>query len=118
MKNLILSVLIGVALISCKSPQEVGCVEQEFRQDRNNENVSHLYTFVWYRDEIVQTYRDSVSSITDPVAQARKREGLALLKVLKSVEVEPLTPVEDNTGFSAPLRRRNDTVRLTPRLKW
>lgn len=92
--KLITLLLLATFTLGCKSPQEVGCVEQEFRQDRNNENVSHLYTFVWYRDEIVQTYRDSVSSITDSVAQARKHEGIALLKVLKSVEVEPVTPIE------------------------
>jgi len=92
MKHLII-LLALFGLTSCKQhePKYVGCVEQEFSISYVDERAPKLFTYVWYRDKVVESWGDEVGNITDSLAQARRDEGLALLKIIKEINVKPIT---------------------------
>lgn len=77
-------VMLHVILASIRSEKYIGLVEQEYKKDYNNE--TQLYTFVWYKDEIVEAYVDSVNHKTSEAANQRKLDGYKLIKQLKASE--------------------------------
>lgn len=74
-------VMLHVILASIRSEKYIGLVEQEYKKDYNNQ--TQLYTFVWFKDEIVVAYVDSVNDKTAEAAKQRKLEGYKLIKQLK-----------------------------------
>jgi len=102
--------MLVLLLASCDQmePRYAGCVEQEFVVPNYYEKQTKLFTYVWYRDKIVESWADPAETITDSLAQARKEEGLSLLRVIKSVDVEPIT--QEKTGLSKPFGPRHVIV--------
>jgi len=89
-KQALLALLLSLSLISCSKklePRYAGCVEQEVKLVYN-ESEMYLFTYVWYKDQVISCNRDLAETVSEPLASERRKDGLELLKTVKSINAK------------------------------
>jgi len=84
MKKLIIVLFIG--FISCNN-KEVR-IQQEISETKylTPSGVS-LCTYVWYKDEIIQSYYDDISIVTDSLVCVRKHQADSMVNRISKVNI-------------------------------
>ena len=89
-KQALLALILSLSLISCSEklePRYAGCVEQEVKLVYN-ESEMYLFTYVWYKDQVISCNRDLAETVSEPLASERRKDGLELLKTIKSINAK------------------------------